>query len=261
MLCWTPPVLIRAISGWSLDWGDVAIYNVLCFRADLSRLWCSKPDMLVHDVWDVAQHLPGRTFASVSKQLLSSISFQEIFEFPGWQEYVQHGKPIMPIYKKKMRQYLAERSIAKWRADLLACATLPIHVQAVRYPVSVGSVFLQHGLLHALCDAEAFGKLQLGRFKYAAVSHKTGRKGCVLCCGADFGLAHVLASCSELSVERDFLLHAVDEGWRCTLLGSPHGDWPTAVLSPHQGVLRLQHAARYASSVVRKLCDEGASSS
>ena len=202
--------------------------------------------------------MPGRTFASVSKQLLVSLSFREVHELPNWAEYVNGGRPILPAYKQEIKKQLQDQSVAKWKASLMARTVMPIHIQAQQFPVSVGAVFLEHDIVEALGDAEDFGKLQLGRFVYRGMRSDIQQKGCVLCGGPEHGLAHILAACCETRAERNEFLWVVDAGWRCSLLASPHGDWPTAVLSPHQGVQRLRHAARFAARVVKKLYDHGA---
>ena len=135
---------------------------------------------------------------------------------------------------------------------------LPIHIKSLVRPLSVGALFVEHNLLHALPDADNFGLLQLGRFKYTTLSLGTGCKACILCGAAEHGLPHILKSCRALSDERGIFLGSVDANWCNSLASSPQGDWPTAILSPHQGIERLQRAAQFTTGVVKKLNSSGA---
>lgn len=76
-----------------------------------------------------------------------------------------------------------------------------------------------------------------------------------MCGSSDHGLAHVLAVCSGTQEARQVFMATVDRGWHAELQHALPGDWPTAVLSPHQGVERLLAAVKYGAGVVKKLSE------
>ena len=88
---WTPPELLRAVAGWKSDWHERVMHDVICFRVEL---WCSSPDILVHSVWHASQNLPGRTFATESKQILADVS-RDVIELPEWDADVI-GRRVVP---------------------------------------------------------------------------------------------------------------------------------------------------------------------
>ena len=105
---WVSGVLLRASAGWTLTWGDRVIYEALAFRAEL---WCTQSGMLVNRVWRLAQSMAGRTFAAESAQLLGRHGLPDIRDFPGWEEFVERGKPVLPSYKAMLWRELGRKAV------------------------------------------------------------------------------------------------------------------------------------------------------
>ena len=124
-----------------MNWGERVVNEVMIFRAEL---WCSSSDMLVKKVWLAAQQYPGRTFASVSKDLLVSMGLPEVYNFAGWSEFTNTGKPVLPGYKHAIRYELEVRSCIEWKRSLHQRGNVGIHLLAQQHPVSVGAVLLNH---------------------------------------------------------------------------------------------------------------------
>jgi hypothetical protein len=247
---WFPAELIRAVAGWRLNWGERVLLEVLSFRAEL---WCSGPDLLVHKVWRAAQDFPGRTFASVSQGIVSELSVPEVYDFPGWSEYMSAGRPVLPAYKQAMRKELESRSCAEWKRNLHNRSNVSVHILAQQYPCSVGAIFLDHNNLNMLAGAKDFDKLRVGIVPLTKAGVAGQRKVCRLCGSAESETSHLLAICVVTSGARRLFMQSVDEVWRRVLEGAPSGDWPTAVLSPHNGMVRLTCAVKFAANVVNQL--------
>ena len=80
---WLPSSQVRAVASWSWLWSDRLLFEVLAFRAEL---WCSSPDMLVHEVWLKVQSLPGNTFANASWRYLAQANIPEVYDVMAWQK-------------------------------------------------------------------------------------------------------------------------------------------------------------------------------
>ena len=52
--------------------------------------------MLVRDILEAAQNFPRRTFASASLKVLHEIGVPEVFNFAGWDKFVQTGDSVLP---------------------------------------------------------------------------------------------------------------------------------------------------------------------
>ena len=117
----------------------------------------------------------------------------------------------------------------------------------------MGAVLLDHDYLGSLWDAADFDKLRAGQFCYVAKSGVSRSTACVLCGGSEHGLAHLLACCVATSEDSTTMLQANSGVWRRLLRSALAGDWPTAVMSPHSGVVQLASAVRFAAGVAGQL--------
>ena len=247
---WTPPEVVRAIAGWSLNWGERVMLEVICFRAEL---WCTASDLLVHRVWLEAQGLPGRTFAQVSEEVLCTLTAHEVYDHPGWQGRASTGSSVLSSYRKSIQALLERKSCEAWKHSLAIRSNVGVQVSAQQWPVSVGEVLLRHDYLCTLHNADDFDRLRMGLVKLTAPRHNGRGTCCALCGGSVSGLAHILAVCSVTELARKEFLRLIDVEWQWVLRNALAGDWPVAVCSPHLGLERLVQAVRFASAVVKQL--------
>ena len=246
---WTHAALVRAVGGWRMSWGERIVYDALVFRAEL---WCAKEGLLVCDVWKHAQNLPGNTFALRSRQLLEVHEVPEIFDFPGWGSYVDEREPVLPAYKRHVRAILERRSSHAWVTSVRSLDA-GSHILTQPCPMSVGGRLLELGHLSSLRAAAEFDVLRVGIMRLSLAVPGTRHRRCILCNASEHGLPHVLAACSASHAARVSFLASVDAVFSAQLSASVEGDWPPAVLSPHQGEKQLVEAVWFAAELVRML--------
>ena len=224
------------------------MYEALVFRAEL---WCCKSDMLVRRAWSAAQKLPGRTFANASLQALTHLGFPEVFQFPGWAAFLEHGVSVLPSYKAALKERLVSDSISRWRAAQLRSHAAVPSLLAQQYPCSAGARLLDAGYRDVLPHADQWDLLRLGFGAAYTLGFTRGSQYlCKLCGCPTTGMAHLLASCHALSSHRETFLDHIGFFYSAKLQGSPAGDWPTLVLSPHLDLAVLRHAVVFGAAVV-----------
>jgi hypothetical protein len=144
-------------------------------------------------------------------------------------------------------------SYNKWKLEVQKVDDIAPHLRAVQSPISVGGRLLDAGRLDVLYDATKYDKLRLGVFKLTLqVPGSRGRR-CILCASGEHGIAHLLAQCSATDGLRAAFYDGVDQVWRARMQGAPSGDWPTVVLSPHQGLNRLLASVQFGANLADML--------
>ena len=128
------------------------------FRAEL---WCSEPELLVHQVWLQAQSFLGRTFAHESRELLRYPGLPEIFECQEWNQNAANPRHALSRYKYRTTEFLENRSTFLWREELRLKGA-PAYILGQEYPVNVGSILLAHNRLPLLWDVEWYDWLRMG---------------------------------------------------------------------------------------------------
>ena len=244
---WTSHAAIRCVAGWSMDWGTRLFYEVLVFRAEL---WCTTDELLVHEVWVAAQHMPGKTFASASSNLLQAIGFVEICDFANWKANGSGNGKMLGTYKTALKHFLHKKSCNEWALQMSTSSAAQPHLQAVKSPVSVGGRLLDAGKIGMLYDAAKFDRLRLGVPAISLAIPTSRVRRCTLCADTECGLAHVLATCSVTGELREKFFASVDNSWKESLQSALAGDWPTVVLSPHQSLDRLVACVTFGAAVV-----------
>ena len=243
---WTSGTLVRSVAGWRLNWGERVMLDVLVFRAEL---FCCPSDMLVRQVWGHAQHMPGRTFAKASLQLLQELGLPEIHAYQGWEYFLASGISNLASYKSLVLNALEMRSISEWRASLIAKSDCLPHLLAQQCPMSVGQRLLEADYMDHLHETMDFDKMRIGLVPLSRPSTCV----CALCHAQRPGLSHVLGECAVVHVARLNFLSVVDVVWSAQLGAAQTGDWPTAVLNPHQPISRLAASVRFVSQIVQLL--------
>jgi hypothetical protein len=244
---WTPAAFVRAAAGWVLDWGERVTFEVLSFRAEL---WCADEGLLVSVVWKHAQRLPGITFAARSRQMLVNSDVPEIFDMPGWAEFVDERMPALPAYKSFLRRTFERSSTQAWVNALRALPMTGAHLYAQLHVVSVGDRLMELGRLDLLHAAADFDLFRLGVLRISTKVPGGRHRRCIMCGSCSSGMDHLLASCTAGDDARWQFVTSVDRAFAASLGEALEGDWSPTVLSPHLEPTRLVAAVRFVAELV-----------
>ena len=207
----------------------------------------------MHDVWQLAQELPGETFAARSKHMLQEFGIIEIYDFHGWAEYVDERVSVLPSYKAYLLKELEQRSCEAWLHSMRAVSAVGPHLLGQHFPISVGARLLDAGHLHLLRAAADFDLLRIGALRISLAVPGSNARRCILCGSQDQILPHLLAACTSTEDARVVFLATVDASLAVALRAAPQGDWPAVVLSPSQGQTCLVAAVEYCAKLVLML--------
>jgi len=244
---WFAGSLARAVGGWTLCWGERLCFEVLAFRAEL---WCCSASLLVRQAWDAAQLFPGRTFARCSRGLLIELDVPEVFNFPGWSEFIDDAEPVLNNYKAHIRSVIEQRSAASWRRRILDSHGSNLSVVGQTLPLSAAGRLLAEGRMEVLLAADDWEKLRVGLVRI----HPRGQSNlCALCGEVSRGVGHLLAVCPVTESARLSFLRDVGTSVGISYSSAPEVGWTTGIFSTCQSIESLCVSVEFASCIARKL--------
>ena len=185
--------------------------------------------------------------------MLHEYGIIEVYDFPGWAEYVDQREPVLPSYKAYLQAELERLSCNAWWQGMRVQGGVDPHMLGKRCPISVGSRLLDAGHLHLLRAAADFDLLRIGALKISLAVPEGNARRCILCGSQCQVLPHLLAACASTEDARLHFLATVDASFAGALRAAPQGDWPAVVLSPSLGEARLVAVVTYCGEVVRML--------